>query len=480
MLRAGFGVILVDAQTFPRDKVCGDFVSPVALRELRELGIAELANSRRSHTIRTAALHLDGEHLITSAIPRVAGLPAYGRVIPRKLLDEWIVAKARDAGAQVWEGSRIKGFEVCRDHIQVSVQHTRGLQNVRAKVLIGADGSSSLIARTMRGQNLPDNDRIIAVRGYFEGIDGPADRADIFFSSSSFPGYAWLFPISKTGANVGVGMVLKTVPPSHEHLRRLLFQLVHDDVVLRNRLRQAQLVGPVTGWPLATYDPTLPISSHRILLVGDAAGLINPLNGEGIQYALLSAAWAADAVKRCAARGDFSQAALATYTRRVTEELRYDMALSRTIVQFIRNRSLNPVWLAALRIIAARAAHDPEYAALTGGVLAGLVPVRRVTSLNVIHKTLEQAALSLGLRAVNAALLGPNRLAHLGVAVTRAAVDMATSMVQNRAESITWGLDLANNALELKGEISDRVSRGRKSSTRAARSRKVPRVVAHS
>ena len=190
-------VIVADSRAFPRDKVCGDFVSPVAIQELASLGITRRTEWRQSTTIRSAAVHLDGEHLLTSVMPRQRGLPRLGRVIPRKSLDAWLVAGARAAGARVLERSRVIGFAADRRGIVVTVQHPRGERTLRARVLIGADGSSSLVARLLRGDGDGDHDRIIAIRGYFEDVQGPADRADLYFASDSFPGYCWVFPSGK-------------------------------------------------------------------------------------------------------------------------------------------------------------------------------------------------------------------------------------------------------------------------------------------
>jgi hypothetical protein len=126
--------------------------------------------------------------------------------------------------------------------------------------------------------------------------------------------------------------------------------------------------------PLTTYNPRLPLIGDRMMLLGDAAGLINPLNGEGIQYALHSARWAADIATDCLASDRLDSASLRGYQQRVHQSLRADMALSRLIVQLIRNRSLNHVWLHALRSIASRAKTDPDYAHHVGCVLTGLTP----------------------------------------------------------------------------------------------------------
>jgi menaquinone-9 beta-reductase len=110
------------------------------------------------------------------------------------------------------------------------------------------------------------------------------------------------------------------------------------------------------------------------MLLGDAAGLINPLNGEGIQYALHSARWAADIAADRLGSDRLDAASLEGYQRRVHQSLRADMALSRLFVQLIRNRSLNHVWLRALGSITARATADPDYAYRVGCVLTGLTP----------------------------------------------------------------------------------------------------------
>jgi menaquinone-9 beta-reductase len=111
-----------------------------------------------------------------------------------------------------------------------------------------------------------------------------------------------------------------------------------------------------------------------MMLLGDAAGLINPLNGEGIQYALHSARWAAGIAADRLASDQLDAGSLEGYQRRVHQSLRTDLALSRLIVQLIRNRNLNHVWLGALRSIASRAKTDPDYAHHLGCVLTGLTP----------------------------------------------------------------------------------------------------------
>ena len=303
---SGLRVLLADSERFPRDKVCGDFVGPAALAELAHLGVTDLPAYRATNIITAAALYLDGEELITRPIPQIAGLPPHGRVISRMELDHWIFDSARKAGAEIREGCRVTSFERRRTHVEVTVRSESGTRTLRGRVLVGADGSASTVARLMRGQGPCREDRIIGVRGYFEGVAGPEQQADLYFSRDSFPGYCWMFPTGRGTANVGLGMVPETLPPPEKHIREMLLGLIERDPAVRARLRRARLRGRLMSWPLTTYNPGLPLVDDRVLLVGDAAGLINPLNGEGIQYALLSARWAAETLLESARAGDFS------------------------------------------------------------------------------------------------------------------------------------------------------------------------------
>jgi geranylgeranyl reductase family protein len=446
LAQAGLHAVVIDQKAFPRDKVCGDFVSPLALQQLRTLGVDRKRAITRSNRIHNAAAFLDGTHLLTQPIPTPDGLPV-SRVIPRETLDHLLLNRARSVGADIRQMCRLVSFQVEPDHVRVSIRHDHTDQQITARMLIGADGSTSAVARLMRGSGPADDDRIIAVRGYFDGVDGPPDRADLYFASGSFPGYCWLFPVGGGAANVGLGVLRNTLPAGGEHLRTQLERMIATDDALKRRLGSARPLANIVGWPLTTYNGEDPLVGDRTLLVGDAAGLINPLNGEGIQYALLSGIWAGETVLGCAAL-DFSQNALQPYAQRVAEELGRDFALTRALVQLIRNQSLNPIWLKALRVIVGRAAADAEYARVAGGVLAGIVPAREVINLNIVRKTIEQG----GVQAARQAAIAPltaNGLLRAGINATEFAIDVASTMLHDRASSERWVLELAARAWDL-------------------------------
>ena len=394
-------------------------------------------------------------------IPEVLGLPPYGRCIPRLTLDAWCIDAARRAGATVVEDARVTGFDVNRGGIAVHAERDGKPWTIRARLLIGADGSSSTVSRELRGAPPPDDDRIIAVRAYYDGDAGPEDRADLYFAAESFPGYYWLFPTGGGRANVGVGMVLETLPPTTDHLRALLLNLIGSDAALHSRLARGTIVGKVMGWPLTTYNANLPIVGERVMLVGDAAGFINPLNGEGIQNALVSGRWATECVLDCLADDDFSERRLNAYSERAERELRYDMALAGLIVQLIRNRHLNGVWLQALKVISARAKVDREYAEITGGILAGLAPARDALTLKIVGRTLDQAVYSFGLQAVWTALKGPKHLGQRGLGAAKQSVAIAAHVMRDPVGFFDWIVGLVRQGGELATQFGGHVGERR-------------------
>ena len=447
--RAGFRVTLIDQHRFPRDKACGDFVGPSGLAELDGLGLSSQGPFRYANRILRGALYINGDKVIERPFPQMDGLRGYGLCIPRLLLDDLIVQAAVAYGARLIEEARVTGYETDRAGVTLFHQGGGGRQSLRTRLLIGADGSSSLVSRILRGAPPPRRDRIVAVRGYFEGVFESPDRADLYFSSSSFPGYSWLFPTGTTSANVGVGMLLEAWSPTKQQLAQLLARLIASDPALSFRLTKTKMYGKIVGWPLATFNPQLPIIANRVALIGDAAGLINPLTGEGIQYALRSARWSAEALRDPLSIDCLSPAGLVSYATRVQAEMRYDMALSRLIIDVVRNRGLNPLWLSVLEFIGKRAASDLEYYDVAAGVFAGVAPAKEVVALPFLWRTIQSAAVA-GYAAANHALGGQRRYATFANDIA----SMFKHLVGHPVATLHWGACCASGALELATQMA--------------------------
>jgi menaquinone-9 beta-reductase len=445
---AGYDVILIDKCKFPRDKICGDFVSPVSQIELARLGVTRTPEFKSANRIRKAAVFLDGTKLVSRVVPEIQGLPRCGRVVPRVILDKLILDSACKEGAVFLEGSKAVCMRAKRRVVELDAEGIDGKITLKTRLLIGADGSNSTIARIIRGQPPSTADRIIAIRGYFEDVEGPTNQADLHFNKESFPGYCWLFPIGKKQANIGVGMVLDTIP-SGNRLKELLNHLISSNEALGRRLKNAKLIGQIGGWPLTTYNPSQPLVDNRVMLVGDAAGLVNPLNGEGIQYALLSGRWASEVAISSLIANDLSKEALASYQNAVERELQYGMSIAGLIVQLIRNRSFNPIWLRSLELMAARSRVDSGYADIVGGILMGTVPQTEASNFEVARGTIEQAILSTGLNSLVEMVQDPNLIAKSAFEAIQTGFEVATQASQNPSSMFDWAIKSVTSAINV-------------------------------
>ncbi|GAB3021939.1 hypothetical protein GCM10027051_29040 [Niabella terrae] len=390
LARAGIKVLVVEAQTFPRDKVCGDGVSPIALAELQAMGITGTERFARANEIRNVGLFIKNDKVVIP-LSKPDHLPLHARIIPRAELDHWIYEAAKKAGAVFIESARLKSYRLQEGGISAVIKDDSGERILTAKVLVGADGSRSAVARQLHGSKTASRYQLLGLRAYYEGVEGPSDRVDIFFSKESFPGIYWMFPKGTSGANIGMAMVAATLPHQPAHAQQLLQQHIAQNADISARIGGGQQQGKILGWPIGFFNPENPIIADRLLLAGDAAGLINPLSGDGIQYALLSARWAAEALVRCCQTDDFSVAGLAPYHQKIKSELAYDFAFSQLLVQCSRNKTLSTVWMEIIAVLIARAKQDPAYGDTVAGIFEGTYPSYKALSLPFILKSLLQA-----------------------------------------------------------------------------------------
>ncbi len=291
LARGGARVALLDKARFPRDKACGDLIGPRGLEVLTDLGVPEPAG-------------LDvGDMVVIGATGRRAHLPFFdgdsypgrARAVQRAVLDAELRAAALDAGATPVEGRAatpigsgpdLEGFEVT------------GGPAIRADFVIGADGATSHVAASV---GLVDVTRVLwgfAMRCY---LDQPVAQPAITLWEPSpwhaFPGYGWIFPGPDGVANVGIGVgTLADRQSGSQAVRLLPAYLRHlGKLGLLDRVPSGDSPRRLGGWLKMGMVGTVP-SSGRVLLVGDAAGLVNPLQGEGIAQAMTSGRAAAESV----------------------------------------------------------------------------------------------------------------------------------------------------------------------------------------
>ena len=309
----GCSVVCVDKAQFPRDKTCGDGLTAGALRQLEAIGLthAELVDTGIAIVHETVLVSPAGRH-VTLPMPD-DGLHAV--VAARRDLDAALVRLARRRGVDVREQCAVEKVAARDSEVELLLADGNTLH---ARYVIAADGHWSTMRRALEPDSPRDLGEWHAVRQYFAGVDDA--RLWVLFERDLLPGYAWVFPLPGGGANVGYG-VLREDGRSGRDLKQLWPELLARPVLREILGPGARATEPVRAWPIPTrYDPAR-LTNGRVLFAGDAAGVVDPMTGEGIAQALESGTLAAEAV---VAGGD-SSAVTARYRRHVARDLGRDL-----------------------------------------------------------------------------------------------------------------------------------------------------------
>ncbi len=457
LARAGIAVIVAEAERFPRDKVCGDGVSPIALGELHAMGITRTQTFKKANEIDEVGLFIKKDKAIIK-LAKPDELPYHARIIPRMELDNLIYEAAKKAGAVYYEQCRVSHYDSNSDRVVTTYRNGREEGRILSKLIVGADGSRSVVARQLKGSKTDAAFQLLGLRAYYEGINGPKNRVDVYFSEENFPGIYWLFPKGTQGANVGMAMIYQTYPRKPAQVKQLFENHLRNNPDLLERVGKGAITGKIEGWPITFYDAKSPVIADRLLLVGEAAGLINPLSGDGIQYSLLSARWAADCLKDCFQENDYSLQSLQRYVERLQGELSHDFAMSNLMVHCGRNTALNPVWMTLLEVLIARAKADQGFAEIVAGIFEGTYPSYTALRPDFLVKVLYQAGMDvmdyLGRNGGD-----PGQLKQDVHQLSRLIVKTASDISNNRKDHSEWLLGVADRSLAVaKQTISRAVS----------------------
>lgn len=296
LAQKGLNVILVDKAVFPRDKICGDGISAASLTLLEEMGVLEKIEALPNHKIQKLIISAPNGQIMTGKYPNVKNFRNYGYVVQRKAFDYTLFQHIQvDDNIRVIENFRVK--HLIREHdkaVGVKGVLDESPLEIHSRYVVGADGAHSKIAHEIGCFNSNSHHRAFAVRSYYEGVEELSDAIEIHYDSSVLPGYCWIFPTSENSANVGVG-VFNRFSDSKE--AKDLFDLfIHHNRYAKAKLKNAKQIGGVKGFPLPLGSFHSRRSKDNVLLVGDAASLIDPLTGEGVYSALLSGKVAANAI----------------------------------------------------------------------------------------------------------------------------------------------------------------------------------------
>ncbi|MGD0374776.1 MAG: geranylgeranyl reductase family protein [Streptosporangiaceae bacterium] len=307
---AGLDVLVLEKTHFPREKVCGDGLTPRAVKALTGMGvpIAEEDGWLRNKGLRI----IGGGGRIELPWPEMSSYPGFGLVRNRLDFDEILARHAQKAGARLLEGINVSG-PILDDRTGAMVGVTAraaasegpAQRRFRARLVVAADGNSSRLSVSMGLRKRDDRPLGVAVRTYYTSPRHDDDYLeawlDLWDGSSLLPGYGWIFGMGDGTSNVGLGLLNTSSAFGNIDYKDLLKRWL-GAMPPEWGFAEENRTEPVRGAALPMGFNRTPHYTNRLLLVGDAGGMINPFNGEGIAYALESGEIAARVIVQALAR----------------------------------------------------------------------------------------------------------------------------------------------------------------------------------
>lgn len=351
LAQAGLDVLLLDRAEFPRDKTCGDCLTHGAVVVAREMGaLPELLAA--GYPIHDFEVVSPRGRTATARVPERDGVTPL--VVPRLQLDDILRRRAVAAGAEFRGGSLVRGLRASGDGVEVDVEHARGARTERARAAVVATGAATPLLKSA-GLLRRQPSFMIAAREYVRGLPS-GHRLRMGYAGTATFGYGWVFPIADDAVNLGAG-IFRNEPG-------LSARGVLETFRTRSALGRTVAGGVRWGrksYPLRTDFAGSLTVGPRTLLVGEAAGLVNPLSGEGINGALESGRIAARHLLDAYAAGDFSLGRLSAYDAELRE--RYQ-AVFETCVQLraVFARHTGPLQRFAVEAAIAMARTNPRLA----------------------------------------------------------------------------------------------------------------------
>jgi menaquinone-9 beta-reductase len=454
---SGAKTIVLDGAKFPREKVCGDYVEPRGLRILDGMGGLGTLEALSPLPITHSSTYIDAKRQYIGKIPFYGvhkTLPPHGYIVPRDVFDNILLEIAARAGATIHQETYVTGFEATGSGVEIQAQSNGTKRSYRGRVVAGADGVNSVIARS--AGLLEGDPRYIALsqRAYADGFDGSLGEAAFFFDRDFFPGYGWMFPMSGGRVNLGVGILKETCQRDGIAVPQLFREFFEKLRRSHPRCRNLKLCRPPIGGIVKTYGSAGPNYFDRGVLIGDAGSFVDPMTGEGITPAMESALIAARTILRVLQSERLDAEAFSAYEKEYRSYFDPAMIFVDLCAATLRNRHYWGSWKKALMRGCALAQKDKKFASTVGACFGGLEVNPRGILAEVWQKTAE-SLMAVGPRSALSLMTG-----NIGVAAS--AIGEGASWLADSCNSFShdpwwhmrWSMDVQGKWLHALSVMS--------------------------
>ena len=367
--------IVLDKAIFPRDKICGDALSGKSVRIMEELdltsGVEKLDGSEINRITFGGPNHSHFDvHLKGN---KKNNFITKGYVIPRKTFDYFLFKKAKNV-TEILEGFKVKNLIYDKDKIAGirGINQDGKEQVIEAPIVMGCDGANSIIARKLDAYKRGMDNTAVAIRCYYEGVEGLSNQIELHYISEVKPGYFWLFPAGNNRANIGIGLSKNDAKKEDRTLSKIMEEVTKSKY-FKSRFSNARPLEKPKGWNLPMGSIHRKNHGDGFMLLGDAAGLIDPFTGEGIGNAMVAAKYAISVAKKAKKRGDFSESMLRTYDDLLWNEIGKELRTSTKLQSLSRSSFL-------LNFVINRASRNQEVQEIISGMLSKEIPKDELSS----------------------------------------------------------------------------------------------------
>ncbi len=328
-------IALLEKGTFPRDKICGDALSPDVMNQF-QLMDESLANDFRQLVTKKRAYSIHffaPNHERLDVHYKNPKLHAY--VSKRMDFDNFLVEEVRKkSNVHFFENIAVK--KVSCSEKEASIETTQG--HFKAAIVLGADGAHSVVKSQLIGQKINKKHYSAGLRQYYKNLTPLEEKAgiELHFYQEALPGYLWIFPLPDNQANVGIGMLSEAVSKQEVNLKDLMDELLRTHPKLKERFKEAIPMEKPKGFGLPLGSKKVACSGNRFLLLGDAASLIDPFTGEGIGNAIRSGRVAAEHLEKAFQQKRFDASFNQAYDKEIYRRMWSELRLSRFMQKMLR------------------------------------------------------------------------------------------------------------------------------------------------
>jgi geranylgeranyl reductase family protein len=345
LAKEGIPFVILDKDTFPREKICGDALSGKVPHIIRRLSpdilqrLEERCKPLHSHGIRFVAPggHVFDVPFIKDYDPKQHPVPGY--TVKRELFDDFLIEEVRKvAGNNLMIGQKVLSAKSLNNGFIVTAEK----EMINSRILIDASGAKqSFSTDYTKPQALPKK-TALAVRAYYEGVSGFHARnfIELYFLEEALPGYFWIFPLPEGMVNVGLGIRKDVVVKKKIKLSALMEEIITSHPLVAPRFIGARKISNAAAYHLPLGNPRFRISGSSYMLAGDAAHLVDPLTGEGVGNALYSGYIAAEQAISCLKEGRFDDSFMKAYDKRIKRVLGKEMKISANFQSLLKFKNM--------------------------------------------------------------------------------------------------------------------------------------------